>query len=51
MKLNVVSTVLDLGCIIVLVVLIKQSNALLIEPILFLSNLIISIDECIRCYL
>lgn len=51
MKLNIISTVLNLGCIIVLVVLIKPSNALLIEPVLFLSSLIISINECIRCYL
>lgn len=35
MKLDRVLTVLDLGCVIVSVILIKQRNALQIEPVFF----------------
>lgn len=38
MKLDRVLTVLDLGCVIVLVILMKQRDALQIEPVFFLSN-------------
>lgn len=38
MKLDRVLTVLDLGCVIVLVILIKQRDALQIVPVFFLSN-------------
>lgn len=51
MILSKVLAVLDLGCVIVLVILIKQRDALQIEPAFFLSKLTRSIDECIRCFL